>query len=131
MCLNYFGDPNPGFHPTYTRAERYPANSWVFCWKLWDPAKATEEEEDQINQLRLSGGITSAVLQLGQAAQLVPSWVRTSDAAFGLLLLLGPTHDELHEWYILDFSTNAGPIKAPLRGNFGRAWLTNNKVTRI
>lgn len=56
-------------------------------------------------------------LQKGIASQSIPRYVECSDAAFGLLVMLGVTNAQLEEYYPLDFNTNGGPLMLPIREN--------------
>ena len=94
-------------------------------YKFWNPSVAQESAIDRIiaSENAKEENFTNNELQ-----HTIPRWVRASDAGVGILLSTGLPMKLLHEWWPLDFNTNAGPIRAPQRGNMGRAWIKSGAV---
>ena len=92
-------------------------------YKLWN---STKEEKLECNRLLLTEQITENNFIANKLEFIIFRWVRLSDAEASILLIFELSMKRLHDWWSLDFNTNADSIRQLIRDNMSRTWIRDN-----
>ena len=95
-------------------------------WKIW---VSNREEITTLITLIKTKKLNDLFHAEEKLTSLISRYVRCTDAAFEILILLEIININLKTFYSLDFNSNEESLQYPRRANVGHAWLTNNKIS--